>query len=69
ALIAGSSNYVSPKATLDALIPAMNYFAVWSFIGLLGILFFGIETRGRTIEEIDRELMGAAPEPTPVRGP
>ena len=61
ALIAGSSNFVSPEATLDALIPAMNYFAVWSFLGLLGVLFFGIETRGRTIEEIDRQLAGAQP--------
>jgi MFS transporter, putative metabolite:H+ symporter len=59
ALIAGSSNYVSPQATLDALIPAMNYFAVWSFIGLLGILFLGIETKGRTIDEIDRALRTA----------
>src|SRR5271163_3330449 len=29
AVIAGSANFVSPKATLDALVPAMNYFAVW----------------------------------------
>jgi MFS transporter, putative metabolite:H+ symporter len=27
ALIAGSSTYVAPKATLDALVPAFNYFA------------------------------------------
>jgi len=25
----GSSNFVSPQATADALIPAMNYFAAW----------------------------------------
>jgi len=61
ALIAGSSNYVSPQTTLDALIPAMNYFAVWSFIGLLGVLFVGIETRGRTIDEIDQQLARAQP--------
>jgi MFS transporter, putative metabolite:H+ symporter len=66
ALIAGSSNYVSPQATLDALIPAMNYFAVWSFIGLLGVLFFGIETRGRTIDEIDSALTAKAPAAAPV---
>jgi putative MFS transporter len=29
ALIAGSSNFVAPKATVDALIPAFNYFAFW----------------------------------------
>ena len=56
ALIAGSSNYVKPQATLDALIPAFNYFAVWYVIGAIAFWFIGIETRGRTIEEIDAEL-------------
>jgi MFS transporter, putative metabolite:H+ symporter len=56
ALIAGSSNYVSPQATLDALIPGMNYFAFWYVLGALAIWFFGIETRGRTIDEIDSAL-------------
>jgi len=69
ALIAGASNYVSPQATLDVLIPAMNYFAVWSFIGLLGVLFFGIETRGRTIDEIDSALTAEAPAAAPVNVP
>jgi putative MFS transporter len=56
ALIAGSSNYVSPQATLDALIPGMNYFAFWYILGALAIWFIGFETRGRTIEEIDASL-------------
>jgi MFS transporter, putative metabolite:H+ symporter len=59
AVIAGSSNLVSPKATLDALIPGMNYFAFWYVVAALAIWFIGIETRGRTIEEIDSDL--AAP--------
>jgi putative MFS transporter len=29
AVIAGASNYVAPQATLDALVPAFNYFAAW----------------------------------------
>jgi len=33
ALIAGSSNYVKPEATLDALVPGFNYFAFWSVLG------------------------------------
>ena len=33
ALIAGSSNFVAPKATLDALIPAFNYFGFWYVLG------------------------------------
>jgi putative MFS transporter len=56
ALIAGSSNFVSPKATVDALIPGMNYFAVWYIIGAVAIWFIGMETRGRTIDEIDAEM-------------
>jgi MFS transporter, putative metabolite:H+ symporter len=56
ALIAGASNYVNPKATLTALVPAFNYFAVWYLLAVVAFLFVGIETRGRTIEELDAAL-------------
>ena len=56
ALIAGSSNFVSPQATLDALIPGFNYFAFWYVLGAAAFWFIGMETRGRTIDEIEREL-------------
>jgi putative MFS transporter len=58
AVIAGSDNLVTPKATLDALIPAMNYFAVWYLVGAAAIWFIGFETRGRTLAEIDSTLDG-----------
>jgi putative MFS transporter len=61
ALIAGSSNYVSPQTTLDALIPGMNYFAFWYVLGAVAIWLFGIETRGRTIDEIDSALKTPPP--------
>jgi MFS transporter, putative metabolite:H+ symporter len=61
ALIAGSSNLVSPKATLDALIPAFNYFAFWYVLGAVAFWFIGMETRGRTIDEIEAQLTGARP--------
>jgi putative MFS transporter len=61
AVIAGSDNLVTPKATLDALIPAMNYFALWYLVGAAAIWFIGFETRGRTIGEIDSTLT-ASPE-------
>jgi putative MFS transporter len=60
AVIAGSANFVSPKATLDALVPAMNYFAVWYLVGAAAIWFIGIETKGRTIGEIDGTLNAEA---------
>jgi putative MFS transporter len=61
AVIAGSSNFVSPQATVDVLIPAMNYFAAWSLLGIVAAAFVGFETRGRTIDEIDSALTGGGP--------
>ena len=45
AVIAGASNYVAPQATLDALVPAFNYFAAWYLLAVVGFLFLGIEIR------------------------
>jgi putative MFS transporter len=56
ALIAGSSNYVAPQATLDALVPAFNYFAFWYVLGAAAFWFVGMETSGRSIEEIDAAM-------------
>src|SRR6516225_11941773 len=56
ALIAGSSNFVNPQATLDALIPGFNYFAFWYVLGAVAFWLIAMETRGRTIDEIDSEL-------------
>jgi putative MFS transporter len=67
ALIAGSSNLVSPQATIDALIPGMNYFAAWSILGIVAALFIGFETRGRTIDEIDSALTAKGHVATPVK--
>jgi putative MFS transporter len=64
ALIVGSSNYVSPKATLDAIFPALLYLAFW--YGQAAVVFWllGFETKGRSIEEID----GALATPSPAKG-
>ena len=69
ALIAGASNFVTPQATLDAIIPAFNYFAGWYVLAALAFLFIAIETRGRTIEELDAALTGRAPGPATVKIP
>jgi putative MFS transporter len=60
AVIAGSSNLVSPQATLDALIPGMSYFAFWYVVAALAIWLVGVETRGHTFEEIDGDLTAPA---------
>jgi putative MFS transporter len=53
AVIIGASSYVTPKATLDHLVSGFNYFAAWYVLAFLAYLMSGIETRGRTIEELD----------------
>ena len=60
AVIAGSNNFVTPKATLAALIPAMNYFGVWYLVAAAAIWFFGMETKGLTIAEIDNTLTASS---------
>ncbi len=56
ALIAGSSNYVKPAVTMNALIPGFLYFALWYVLGAGAFWLIGMETRGRTIDEIEAEL-------------
>jgi putative MFS transporter len=60
ALIAGSANFVSPQATLEALVPGMNFFAFWFLVGACAVWFIGFETKGRTIQEIDGALTAPA---------
>jgi putative MFS transporter len=62
ALICGQSNFVSPKASLDFVLPAMIFLAFWSFLSGIAFLF-GIETKGRSIEEIDSQLTSNAAAP------
>jgi putative MFS transporter len=56
ALIVGSSDVIKPQASVAKIVPAFIYLAAW--FGLAGIVygFFGMETKGRSIEEISAEL-------------
>ncbi|HUK59731.1 MAG TPA: MFS transporter [Stellaceae bacterium] len=56
AVIAGASNLMSPGATVAAIVPAFGYFASWYVLGALVFIVLGIETRGRTFEELDRSF-------------
>ena len=47
----------------------MNYFAVWSILGVVAALFIGFETRGRTIDEIDSTLTATGPVTAPIKAP
>ncbi|HKS89283.1 MAG TPA: MFS transporter [Stellaceae bacterium] len=63
AVIAGSSNYVKPGVTMSALVPGFAYFAAWYVLGAIAFAFIAMETRGRTIDEIDAELSGPRARP------
>jgi putative MFS transporter len=61
ALIVGSSDIVKPQASLPALEPAMYYLAAWSVISGLAFVLWGIEVKGRSIEEIDEQFARQTP--------
>jgi putative MFS transporter len=53
ALIVGSSNVVKPEVTLAAITPSFLYLAGWLVLCGCAFLFFGFETRHRSIATID----------------
>jgi MFS transporter, putative metabolite:H+ symporter len=60
ALIVGSSNFVSPKVALAALDPAFVSLTFWSALSAFAFWYFGFETEGRSIKEIDSTLAAEA---------
>jgi MFS transporter, putative metabolite:H+ symporter len=52
ALIAGSDNIVSPKATSDAVLPAFIFLGAGMVLVAGAFAFLGIETHDRAIEEM-----------------
>ena len=61
ALIVGGSKFVKPAAAVGAMIPAMYFLAFWAALAAVAFVMLGIETKGRSIEEIDAALTGSAP--------
>jgi MFS transporter, putative metabolite:H+ symporter len=62
ALIVGSSNIITPKASVDALFSAFTYLAGWFVLAGLAYIFIGKETRGRSLEKIEEDLDTSQPE-------
>src|SRR5216683_451138 len=56
ALIVGSGNYLKPDVPLPEIPLAFVYLGCWFLMAGFVYYFFGLETRGKSIEEIDREL-------------
>jgi putative MFS transporter len=63
ALIVGSNNYLKPDVPLPQIPTAFLYLGCWFLMAGAVYYFFGIETRGKSIEEIDRELKAST---TPI---
>ena len=56
ALIVGGTNIIRPEASVDAMIPAMFFLAFWAALAAVAFWLIGIETKGRSIEDIDAAL-------------
>jgi MFS transporter, putative metabolite:H+ symporter len=56
ALVIGASDYVSPKATMNSILPALLFLAFWYGQAALVFLFYAVETKNISIEDIDRTL-------------
>ena len=67
ALVVGASDYVSPKATVDAIFPALLFLAFWYAQAAIAFLVLGFETKGVSIEEIDARLSDARGRSAPAK--
>jgi len=56
ALIVGGTNFIKPEASVEAMLPAMLFLAFWAALAAVAFVVLGIETKGRSIEEIDATL-------------
>jgi len=57
-LLLGSSNVLSPTASLTSVVPAFVYLAAWILATGIVFLAFAFETRGKSLSEIETELAG-----------
>jgi putative MFS transporter len=56
ALIVGSNNYLKPDVPLTQIPTAFVYLGCWFLMAGAVYYFLGFETRGKSIEQIDKEL-------------
>src|SRR5215218_4956394 len=59
ALIVGSNNYLKPDVPLPQIPTAFVYLGCWFLMAGIVYYFFGLETKGKSIAEIDKELATA----------
>jgi MFS transporter, putative metabolite:H+ symporter len=56
ALIVGSGNYLKPDVPLPQIPTAFLYLGCWFLMAGVVYYFFGLETKGKSLQQIDREL-------------
>jgi putative MFS transporter len=64
-LIAGANNFVTPRATADAVVPAFLFLAACGLVGGLCFTLLGQETRGKPLA---LGIEPTPPEPAPSEG-
>ena len=62
ALVIGSSNYVSPKATLDAIVPAFLFLAFWYALAATAFWLVGSRQKGGRSRRSTRRSRRSRPE-------
>ena len=60
-LILDANDLIKPAANLELLGPAFAYFSCWYILGALAFWLIGVETKGRSFEEIDGTMSVPAP--------
>jgi len=61
--IIGAPSFLSPQASPNSVLPATLFLAAWYALAGFVFWWFAVETRGRTIEEIDAALATTASRP------
>jgi putative MFS transporter len=69
ALIVGSTNVVSPTASVAAIVPAFSYLGAWYLLAGIAYYVVGFETRGRSFEAIEADLHAVAGAPVTIPDP
>jgi len=59
ALIVGSSNVITPQASVSAIVPAYTYLAACFALAGFAYVLFGMETKGPLLESIEETLDAA----------
>ncbi len=59
ALIVGTSNVITPKASVAKLLPSFAYLASFFVLAGLAYIFIGMETKGKSFEAIEEALDGS----------